>query len=59
MKVYITKFLHDDKEYSGPNIYAESEEDASLIAEGEGYEVVGELTDIIALRSTEEKRTIH
>mgnify|MGYP003108899567 FL=1 len=59
MKVYITKFFHDDKEYSGPNIYAESEEDASLIAEGEGYEVVGELTDIIALRSTEEKRTIH
>ena len=59
MKVYITKFLHDDKEYSGPNNYAESEEDASIIAEGEGYELVGELTDIIALRSNEEKITLH
>jgi len=59
MKIYITKFLHDDKEYSGPNIYAESVEDASVIAEGEGYELVGELTDIIALHMEEEKRTIH
>ena len=59
MKVYITKFLHDDKEYSGPNIYAESEEDASIIADGEGYELVGELTDIIALRMKEDKITVH
>ena len=59
MKIFITKFLHDDKEYSGPNIYAESVEDASVIAEGEGYELVGELTDIIAFSDKENKHTVH
>ena len=59
MKIFITKFLHDDQEFSGPNIYAESIKDALIIAEGEGYELVGELTDIIALHMEEEKRTIH
>jgi len=58
MKIYITKFLHDDKEYSGPNIHAESMEDASIIAEGEGYELVGELTDIIVAEKIE-KMTVH
>ena len=47
MKIFITKFIHDGKEYDGPNIYAQNANDADLIAESQGLEVLGELEDLI------------
>ena len=59
MKIFVTTFVYNEREYSGPNIYAESFEIAKAIAELEGYKVEGELTDIIASEEDSENRTIH
>ena len=59
MKIFVTTFVYNEREYSGPNIYAESFEIAKAIAELEGYKVEGELTDIIASKEDIENRTIH
>jgi len=59
MKIFVTTFVYNEREYSGPNIYAESFEIAKAIAELEGYKVEGELTDIIASEEDIENRTIH
>tara|TARA_R100001509_G_scaffold34992_2_gene18486 strand:+ start:3703 stop:3885 length:183 start_codon:yes stop_codon:yes gene_type:complete len=47
MKIYITKFIWDGQEHAGPNIHAENFDNAELIAESQGLEVLGELQDII------------
>ena len=59
MKIFVTTFVYNEREYSGPNIYAESFEIAKAIAELEGYKVEGELTDITASEEDIENRTIH
>jgi len=59
MKIFVTTFVYNEREYSGPNIYAESFEIEKAIAELEGYKVEGELTDIIASEEDIENRTIH
>ena len=47
MKIYITKFIWDGQEHADPNIHAENFDNAELIAESQGLEVLGELQDII------------
>ena len=47
MKIYITSFIHDGKEYEGPNIHADSFDSASIMAEGQSLKVCGELTEIL------------
>jgi hypothetical protein len=53
MKIYVTTFIHDGKEYVGPDIHAETFKNALLIAESQGLVVQGELTDLVDM-STEE-----
>ena len=38
MKIFLTTFMHDTKEYEGPDIHAETEEIALLIAESQGID---------------------
>lgn len=59
MKIFLTKFTHDGKEYSGPNIHAKSMLDAELIAENQGLEVEGELTDLVDLDLDSKLRVLH
>ena len=47
MKIYITSFIHNGNEYAGPNIHADSFDSASIMAEGQGLKVCGELTEIL------------
>jgi hypothetical protein len=58
MKIFITKFTHDEKEYDGPYIHAKNIDEAATVAEANGYVILGELTDIIVSEETE-KRTLH
>ena len=53
MKVFITEFKHDGLFYEGPNIVAESFEDAEVTAETYGVNVVGML-DVIITESNED-----
>tara|TARA_R100000234_G_C4978873_1_gene169772 strand:- start:529 stop:711 length:183 start_codon:yes stop_codon:yes gene_type:complete len=55
VKIFITKFTHDEKEYEGPNIHAKNIEEAETVAEVNGYIVLGELTDIIITEDEKEK----
>ena len=41
--------MFEGKEYCGPDIHADCEDDAELIAEAHGLEVQGELTDLVDL----------
>lgn len=60
MKVFITEFLHDGLFYEGPNIVAESFEDAEVTAETYGVNVVGMLDVIITDHNEDEyKRVLH
>jgi len=60
MKIYITKFIHDGKEFAGPNIHADNMDNAELIAESQGLEVMGELQDIIQAHEMDvEPKVIH
>jgi hypothetical protein len=59
MKIFVTTFVYNDRQYSGPKIYAESIEIAKAIAELEGYKIEGELTDIIATEEDNIHRTVH
>tara|TARA_R100001015_G_C4498573_1_gene73845 strand:- start:180 stop:362 length:183 start_codon:yes stop_codon:yes gene_type:complete len=55
VKIFITKFTHDEKEYEGPNIHAKNIKEAETVAEVNGYIVLGELTDIIITEDEKEK----
>jgi len=55
VKIFITKFTHDEKEYEGPNIHAKNIEEAETVAEVNGYIVLGELTDIVITEDENEK----
>jgi len=60
MKVFITEFLHDGLFYEGPNIVAESFEDAEVTAETYGVNVVGMLDVIITDHNEDDyKRVLH
>ena len=58
MKIFITKFTHDAKEYEAPYVHAKTTDEAATVAEANGYVILGELTDIIVSEETE-KRTLH
>ena len=59
MKIFLTKFNFDGKEYTGPDIHAENMNDAELIAEANGLIIEGELTDIIDLDDEVRPRVLH
>ena len=60
MKVFITEFKHDGLFYEGPNIVAESFEDAEVTAETYGVHVVGMLDVIITDNNEDDyKRVLH
>ena len=51
------EFTWDGLDYTGPNIVAETHEQAELICENLGCRVVGELTDVIVAEGRNE--TLH
>jgi hypothetical protein len=60
MKVFITEFKFKDTFYEGPNIVAESFEDAEETAETYGVNVVGMLDVIVTESNKEEwKKVLH
>ena len=59
MKIFLTKFIHDGKEYTGPDIHAECMLDAELIAEYHGFEIEGELTGLVDMDFDSTSRVLH
>ena len=59
MKIFLTTFLHDAKEYEGPDIHAENEDQALLIAESQGLILEGELTELYSLGDEIRPRVLH
>ena len=59
MKLFLTKFVHDTKEYEGPDIHAETWEEAELIAELQGLILEGELTELVSLGDEIRPRVLH
>jgi|TARA_R100000541_G_scaffold51264_1_gene58706 hypothetical protein len=59
MKIFLTRFIHDTKEYEGPDIHAENEQQAELIAESQGLILEGELTDLFSLGDEMRPRVLH
>ena len=59
MKIFLTTFMHDTKEDEGPDIHAETEEIALLIAESQGLILEGELTELYSLGDEIRPRVLH
>jgi|TARA_R110000803_G_scaffold116667_2_gene185266 hypothetical protein len=59
MKIFLTTFLHDAKEYEGPDIHAHDEDEALLIAESQGLILEGELTELYSLGDEIRPRVLH
>ena len=60
MKVFITEFKHDGLFYEGPNIVAESFEDAEIEAELYNVNVIGMLDVLITKYNKDDyKRVLH
>jgi hypothetical protein len=59
MKIFLTTFMHDKREYEGPDIHAETEEEALLIAESQGLILEGELTELYSLGDEIRPRVLH
>tara|TARA_Y100000114_G_C11491254_1_gene199962 strand:- start:26 stop:220 length:195 start_codon:yes stop_codon:yes gene_type:complete len=59
LKIFITKFIHDELEFVGPDIHADSYEQAELIAELQGLIIEGELTDLIAINDFNRPKVLH
>ena len=59
MKIFLTRFIQDTKEYEGPDIHAENEQQAELIAESQGLILEGELTDLFSLGDEMRPRVLH
>ncbi len=55
MKIFLTKFIWDGEEFTGPNIYAKTQDEAEVIAEYYGCSVEGELLDVVATDSASER----
>ena len=43
MKIWITSFVFEDKEYAGPNIFASSKKKAQLLCDIQGLTLEGQL----------------
>ena len=59
MKIFLTRFIHYSKEYEGPDIHAQSEDEALLIAESQGLILEGELTELHSLGDEIRPRVLH
>ena len=59
MKIFLTTFVHDTKQYEGPDIHAETWEEAELIAESQGLILEGELTELVSLGDEIRPRVLH
>ncbi len=59
MKIFITRFIWDGIGYEGPDIHAETEEIALLIAESQGLILEGELTELYSLGDEIRPRVLH
>jgi|TARA_R100001244_G_scaffold120455_1_gene90058 hypothetical protein len=46
MKIWITSFTYQDKEYAGPNVFASSKKKAQLLCNIQGLTLEGELTGL-------------
>tara|TARA_R100000935_G_scaffold6495_3_gene14136 strand:+ start:870 stop:1058 length:189 start_codon:yes stop_codon:yes gene_type:complete len=58
-KIYLTKFTWDAEDYEGPDIHAESWNEAQHIAETQGLTLNGELVDLILTGDEKSPRVIH
>ena len=47
MRIFLTMFWDDDVCYAGPNLLADTREEAELMAEGSGVEIVAEVEDLV------------
>jgi hypothetical protein len=47
MRIFLTMFWEDDVCYAGPNLLADTREEAELMAEGSGVEIVAEVEDLV------------
>tara|TARA_R110002020_G_scaffold80245_3_gene200284 strand:- start:486 stop:659 length:174 start_codon:yes stop_codon:yes gene_type:complete len=47
MRIFLTTFWEDDVCYAGPNLLADTREEAELMAEGSGVEIVAEVEDLV------------
>jgi hypothetical protein len=47
MRIFLTTFWEDDVCYEGPNLLADTREEAELMAEGSGVEIVAEVEDLV------------
>jgi|TARA_R110000796_G_scaffold99404_3_gene207503 hypothetical protein len=54
MKIFITKFIWDGDEYTGPDIHASNHANAELIAEAQGLILEGELQSIVQLEDLDD-----
>jgi hypothetical protein len=59
LKIFLTKFVHDGRDYCGPDIHADTLEEAELIAEYSGLWVEGELTDLVGIDIESRPRVLH
>ena len=58
-KIFIARFTWDEEEYEGPDIHAETWQQAQLIAESQGLSLNGELVDLILTGDEKRPRVIH
>jgi hypothetical protein len=47
MRIFLTTFWEEDVCYEGPNLLADTREEAELMAEGSGVEIVAEVEDLV------------
>ena len=47
MRIFLTMFWDDGLCDAGPNLLADTREEAELMAEGSGVEIVGEVEDLV------------
>jgi|TARA_R110000787_G_scaffold26369_4_gene73839 hypothetical protein len=58
-KIFITSFIWDKDEYEGPDIHADTFEQAKIIAESQGLILDGELVDLITMSDETRPRVLH
>jgi len=58
-KIFITSFIWDKDEYEGPDIHADTFEQAKIIAESQGLILDGELVDLITMKDETRPRVLH
>tara|TARA_R110000803_G_scaffold50107_2_gene104096 strand:+ start:1093 stop:1281 length:189 start_codon:yes stop_codon:yes gene_type:complete len=58
-KIFVTTFIWDKEEYDGPDIHADTYQQAQLIAESQGLTLNGELVDLILTGDEKRPRVIH